>query len=176
MIFSQILSKILSFGEAIHHKLHPKATYWSAFLSGFSFLILISSLLCSCSTSRRIQMQVAEHIQKDTIYLSTEKYDSIYISHDRIEKDTLILSPYKGEQEGVLIKETNVEYRYKLLRDTIFVKQIDIQRDSIPYEVRIIETREVPRKLTWYDHTARATFWLLIGVILLWLYRRLHKR
>lgn len=172
MIFSQILSKILSFGEAIHQKLHPKATYWSAFLSGFSFLILISSLLCSCSSHKTLQTQVVETILHDTIYLSNVQYDSIYISHDRIEKDTLILSPYKGEQEGVLIKETNVEYRYKLLRDTIRISK----RDSIPYEVRIIETREVPRKLTWYDHTARATFWLLIGVILLWLYRRLHKR
>lgn len=94
------------------------------------FLFLVPILLCSCSTSRHIQMQVAEHISKDTIYLSNIQYDSIYVLQDKFtdrSKDT------------VLIKETSIEYRYKLLKDTVRI----VQRDSIPYEVRIFETKEV---------------------------------
>ena len=157
MIINQIFRKIL----------RSKATTLSRIiLPLFSavFLVWISALLLftSCSTSRHIQAQLVEKVSKDTIYLATEKYDSIYITQDRYidrSRDTLY------------IKESNTEYRYKLLRDTI--KEVRV--DSIPYEVRITETIEVPRKLTWYDHLTRASFWLLTGFTLLCLYRRFHK-
>ena len=91
-------------------------------------------------------MQVAEHIQKDTIYLSNIQYDSIYVLQDKYtdrSKDTL------------LIKETNIEFRYKLLKDTIRI----VQRDSIPYEVRITEVKEVNYIPPWIKPLA------LIGII-----------
>lgn len=123
---------------------------------------MIPILLCSCSTSRHVQMQVAERISKNTIYLSNIQYDSIDILQDKYtdrSKDTL------------LIKETNIEYRYKLLKDTVRI----ILRDSIPYEVCITETIEVPRKLTWYDHFSRAVLWLNIGFAIYWLIRLIRK-
>lgn len=91
-------------------------------------------------------MQVAEHIQKDTIYLSNIQYDSIYVLQDKYtnrSKDTL------------LIRETNIEFRYKFLRDTVRF----IQRDSIPYEVRITEVKEVKHIPPWIKSLA------LIGTI-----------
>lgn len=161
MIFVQISSLI----KAIPKIIVRKATNWSAFSLRFSFwifLLITSALLTGCGSPKHIQTQIVKEIQLDTMYLSTEKYDSIYITQDRYidrSRDTLY------------IKESNTEYRYKLLRDTI--KEVRV--DSIPYEVRITETFEVPRKLTWYDHLTRATFWLLIGFILLCLYRMFHK-
>ena len=56
-----------------------------------------------------------------------------------------------------------MEYRYKLLRDTVRI----VQRDSIPYEVTIVQTKEIKRPLTWYDHLSRAILWLNIGFVLL---------
>lgn len=53
------------------------------------------------------------------------------------------------------------EFRYKHLRDTIRI----IRRDSIPYEVTVIETKETPHPLTLYDKTCRACFWFLIGIL-----------
>lgn len=115
-------------------------------------LFLIPILLCSCSTTRHVQMQVAEHIQKDTIYLSNVQYDSIYVLHDKYtdrSKDTLF------------IKETNIEYRYKLLRDTVRI----VQRDSIPYEVRITEVKEVRKPPNTFDYLRYLSFGILLGII-----------
>lgn len=114
-------------------------------------LFLIPILLCSCSTSRHVQMQVAEHVHKDTVYQSNIQYDSIYVLQDKYtdrSKDTL------------LIKETNIEYRYKLLRDTIRF----VRCDSIPYEVRIIETKEVHKPPNTFDYLCYLSFGILLGI------------
>lgn len=106
-------------------------------------LFLIPILLCSCSTSRHVQMQVAEHVHKDTVYQSNIQYDSIYVLQDKYtdrSRDTLF------------IKETNTEYRYKLLKDTVRI----VQRDSIPYEVRIVEIKEVKYTPPWIQYLAWA--------------------
>lgn len=59
------------------------------------------------------------------------------------------------------IKDVSVEYRYKLLKDTIRV----VERDSIPYQVTVTEVKEITRPLTLYDKTCRACFWFLIGIL-----------
>lgn len=102
-------------------------------------LYVIPILLCSCSASRHVQMQVAEHVLKDTIYLSNIQYDSIYVLQDKYidrSRDTLY------------IKDKSIEYRYKLLIDTIRI----VQHDSIPYEVRIVETKQVKYTSTWIKY------------------------
>lgn len=115
-------------------------------------LFLIPILLCSCSTTRHIQMQVAEHIQKDTVYLCNIQYDSIYVLQDK----------YTDRSRDTLhIKETNIEYRYKLLRDTIRI----VKRDSIPYEVRITEVKKVryiPLWCKWPSMTGAIALLLLV--------------
>lgn len=96
-------------------------------------------------------MQVAEHVHKDTVYQSNIQYDSIYVLQDKYtdrSKDTL------------LIKETNIEYRYKLLRDTIRF----VRCDSIPYEVRIIETKEVHKPPNTFDYLCYLSFGILLGI------------
>lgn len=106
-------------------------------------------------------MQVAEHIQKDTVYLCNIQYDSIYVLQDKYtdrSKDTL------------LIKETNIEYRYKLLKDTVCI----VQRDSIPYEVRITEVKEVRYTPPWIQYLAWAgglSIFLLICCVI-WKFAR----
>lgn len=105
---------------------------------------------CSCATSRIPNH--ASRIEIDTLYLSNIQYDSIYIMKDKLtdrSKDT------------IYIKDVSVEYRYRLLRDTIKV----VHRDSIPYQVTVIETKEITRPITWFDHLTRATFWLLCGAL-----------
>ena len=115
-----------------------------------SILILVAStLIAGCSTSRQVT-QVAEHVQRDTLYLSNIQYDSIYISqehHTDYRKDTL------------LIREVATEYRYKLIRDTVRM----VERDSIPYQVTVTEVKEILRPMTWFDHLTRACFWFIVG-------------
>ena len=66
-------------------------------------------------------------------------YDSIYIYRDRYmdrSKDTIYL------------KETEIEYRYQFLCDTVRI----IQCDSIPYEVMVTEIKEV-KYIPWWNKT-----------------------
>jgi len=127
----------------------------------FLTLILSALVLIGCGTTRTAT-QLVHDIRTDTIYLNSQQYDSIYIYQDRLldrSKDT------------VYLKDISIEYRYKLLRDTVKV----IQRDSIPYEVTIVETKEITRPLTWFDKTCRACFFLLLGFLAYYIYRLLRK-
>ena len=147
-------------------------------LIGFlSFTLLVC---CSCG-STKVVTQTVEHVRKDTEYLSNIQYDSIYVYQDHISEHHLGTLPpvnSKGEHlntpmrtDTLYIKDKSIEYRYKLLRDTIRV----VQRDSIPYEVTITEVKEITRPLTWYDHLTRLTFWFVIGFLLSVLIRELRK-
>lgn len=124
--------------------------------------ILTITLLvcCSCGSTKGIYgehgrpTQLVEHVQKDTIYLSNIQYDSIYIFQDKFtdrSKDTLY------------IKDKSIEYRYKLLKDTVRV----VQRDSIPYEVNITEIKEIKRPLTWFDQLCRISFGICLSGFLI---------
>lgn len=84
-----------------------------------------------------------------------------------LEKDILI--PIRTDT--LYIKDMSIEYRYKLLKDTIRV----VERDSIPYEVTITQVKEITRPLTWYDHLSRAILWLNIGFVLLLIIRLFNR-
>lgn len=138
MIFNQILNKIL----------RSKATTLSRnFLPLFSagFIVwILALLLTSCSTIRRVQTVPIETIKEitrtDTIYSNTLHFDSTYVSHDLLidrSKDT------------ILIKETNTLVKYQIFRDTIERIKLEVRHDSIPYEVRIIETKQVKYIPPW---------------------------
>lgn len=73
--------------------------------------------------------------------------------------------------DTLYIKDVSIEYRYKMLRDTIYKTQVD----SIPYKVTITEVKEIHRPLTWYDHFSRAVLWLNIGFGIYWLIRLIRK-
>lgn len=120
--------------------------------------LVVACTLIGCATPAKVS-QLVKDVRIDTVYLSNVQYDSIYIMKDKLtdrSKDT------------IYIKDVSVEYRYKLLRDTVRV----ILRDSIPYEVTVIETKEITRPLTWFDHLTRLCFWVLLGSLLTWIYIR----
>ena len=72
----------------------------------------------------------------------------------------------------ITITKTKTEYRFRLLRDTIRIAKVD----SIPYEVKIVETVEVEHPPSLYDRICKATFWLIIGFIILYIYLKLITR
>ena len=151
-----------------------------------AFIILFTLLVCcSCGSTKVIPTIPVETVKEvylhDTLVVRDIQFDSIYIyqSHDRDfhpALETLELgselarlstngSARTLKPDTVFVKDVSVEYRYQMLRDTIERVKIETIRDSIPYEVKIIETKEVPRPLTWFDHLTRACFRVLIGVI-----------
>ena len=91
--------------------------------------------LMGCGSAH--QTQLVHQVERDSLYHQNIRYDSIYIYHNRYmdrSKDTIYL------------RETEIEYRYQLLRDTIRI----VQRDSIPYEVMVTEIKEV-KYIPWWS-------------------------
>jgi len=103
-------------------------------LTRFAIILMLLTSICSCRTVKTIPVETSrEVILTDTLYINSVQVDSIYISHDVLTDCS---------HDTILIKEVSTEYRYKLLRDTIYRTQLEIQRDSIPYEVRVVETTQ----------------------------------
>lgn len=115
------------------------------------FAILTVLTVYSCATPSHTT-QLVRGIQRDTIYISNVRRDSAYLNHERF---------VDRSSDTVYIKDVSVEYKYRLLHDTVRI----VQKDSIPYEVIVVKTKEISRPLTWYDHLTRAIFWLLCGVL-----------
>lgn len=120
-------------------------------------LALLSALvLTGCATRR--QLQVVDRITHDTLYQSNVHYDSIYVSQDKY---------IDRSRDTVYLRDVSVEYRYRLLRDTIY----KVQHDSIPYQVTVTEVKEITRPLSLFDHLTHFTFWLVFGALLLLIIR-----
>ena len=120
------------------------------------FIALLSALvLTGCAIHR--PLQVAEHVTRDTVYINKLHYDSIYIDH---------WQKIYQQSDTIYLDRTKYEYRYRLLRDTIYKTQID----SIPYEVHIETIREVPRRRNILDYISYACLGLVIGCVLTRLY------
>ena len=111
--------------------------------------LLFCTLLAGCGTPRKLP--VVERIQRDTVYLHQVQYDSIYVSQERYvdrSRDTLY------------VQERSVEYRYRLLRDTLRIHQVD----SVPVIREVEVVREVART-PWYAKLLAA-----VGLVVVFLF------
>ena len=116
-------------------------------------LSLLSALLLTGCATRR-QLHVVDRITHDTLYQSNVHYDSIYVSQDKYidrSRDTL------------LIKDKTVEYRYRLLRDTVYKTHID----SIPFIHEVEVIREVQRDRNWIDYLCYTITVVISGLLLI---------
>ena len=96
--------------------------------------LLFCTLLTGCGTPR--ELPVVERVTRDTVYLHQVQYDSVFVSQERYvdrSRDTLY------------VQERSVEYRYRLLRDTLRIHQVD--SIQVIREVEVV--REVERT-PWY--------------------------
>lgn len=125
----------------------------------YCILMLAFLTVYSCAAPQHAT-QLVHHIRADTVYMRDVQYDSIYIYKDRVTDRST---------DTLYVRDVSIEYRYRLLRDTIRL----VQHDSIPYEVTVTETREIVRPLTWFDHLTRACFWIFVGAIIVWLVKLL---
>ena len=99
------------------------------------FILLVACTLIGCATSKQAT-QVVVGSAHDTVYFNKVLYDSIYIDswHHTYQK-----------ADTVVVEKTKLEYRYKLLRDTVFRARID----SVPVIREVEVVREV-RRVPWY--------------------------
>lgn len=125
-------------------------------------LIFVGFTMTSCGGHKYI-VQVKERTLHDTIFTSNKQYDSVYVNHD-------VMRGYL--HDTLLIRERDVEFRYKLLRDTVFRGNEAVCRDSIPYEVVVKEVKEVPRKRNALDYLC---YIFTIGALGYGIYRLIRK-
>lgn len=99
--------------------------------------IVIVIVLQGCSTPR--MATVVRETTHDTLYLSNIQYDSVYVFQDHLTDRS---------RDTIYIRDVQYEYKYKLLRDTVYKVQID----SIPVirEVEVIKTEKyIPDIYKW---------------------------
>ncbi len=120
------------------------------------FIVLSASLLVAgCGTHRTAVTTVpVETVVRDTVRLSSMRYDSIFVSNG-VYTDR--------SRDTVLVRERTIEHRYRVLRDTVRL----VRRDSVPYEVRVTEYRDVPRRRSLFDYVAYAVLVLVAVWVLL---------
>lgn len=131
-----------------------------------NYLLFILSLVTFCTfigcRSAKQAAQLVREVRTDTLYLSSLQYDSIYIFQERTSDYHMNpLNPLKpSETDTVFIKDVSVEYRYRLLRDTVYQTRVD----SIPVIREVEVVREV-RHIPWY---AKLLSWIgALALILL---------
>ena len=110
-------------------------------------LLVVACTLVGCATSRPAT-QVVEASLRDTVYVNKVLYDSVYI-------DNWYYTYHKADT--VVVEKSKLEYRYKVMRDTVFRARID----SVPVIREVEVVREV-RHVPWY-----AKVLSLLGVLLL---------
>ena len=101
----------------------------------FCFLFVVACTLFGCATSRPTS-QVVEASLRDTVYVNKVLYDSVYI-------DNWYYTYHKADT--VVVEKSKLEYRYKVMRDTVFRARID----SVPVIREVEVVREV-RHLPWH--------------------------
>lgn len=101
------------------------------------YVFVLVFVLAGCATTR--QVQVVERVSRDTLFLNHIQYDSIYVDNWQLTDRT---------KDTIYLEKSHIEYRYKLLRDTVRIVQID----SIPVikTVEVVKTeRYVPGIYKW---------------------------
>ena len=128
-------------------KVHPEPVEGKRYPLPVLFLVFVSALLTGCGTMK--QVQVVERVQKDTLYLNHIQYDSIFVENQtfRDYRPSLQVGD-GGRPDTVYLEKSHIEYKYKLLRDTVRVVQID----SIPVikTVEVVKTEKyIPKVYKW---------------------------
>ena len=96
---------------------HPESETVFSKLLFLLFLVLLLLLLSSCkTTSNTTAIGPVHSATHDTLWLSRVKYDSIYIDRwQRIER----------KADTVFYDRVKTEFRYRLLRDTVYKTRTD---------------------------------------------------
>lgn len=95
---------------------HPESETVFCKLLFLLFFVLLLLLLSSCKTTSTSAIVPVHSATHDTLWLSKLKYDSVYIDRwQRIEH----------KADTVFCDRTKTEFRYRLLRDTVYKTRTD---------------------------------------------------
>ena len=111
--------------------------------------LLFCTLLAGCGTQRKLP--VVERVMRDTVQVTNVKQDSVLVYRDRY---------VDRSHDTLYVQERSVEHRYRLLRDTLRIHQVD----SVPVIREVEVVREVART-PWYAKLLAA-----VGLVVVFLF------
>lgn len=114
-------------------------------------IVIVGLTLIGCGSTKQVTQLVTD-IRKDMVYINAFQQDSVYIYENKL---------IDRSRDTIYVRDKSIEFRYRKLTDTIRI----VQRDSIPYEVRITEVKEVSRRRNLFDYVSYVCFGFVFGII-----------
>lgn len=139
-----------------------------------AFLIIMTAALCSCSR------KVVGRIETDTVYVTSVRYDSIYIEREKVVVDSVVIRDSiivtKDEQGGVTALEKYHSRDSSVERETTKLEANVARTDTLYVEKSNTEKVYVPPE----NNLLMIKIGILIGfiasMVLCWLFLKLTKR
>ena len=129
-------------------------------------LLLAASLMAACHSARVVPSASSRLVACDTVESHGLRYDSVFVLHDVRQDyrraampDTVLC---QMAPDTVYLRDTRVEYRLRLVRDTLR----EVRTDTVVSEVT---SPPAPYRVPWYDRVARTiavAFFIALALVL----------
>ena len=105
----------------------------------FFVYLLLGMLVCSCTTTKTVTKEVpvtVEKVNRDTLLQTRWRVDTV------MERDSIVVTQWGTDR-------WRTKYVLRVRTDTIFKSRVDTVPKLVP--VKIETTKEVPRRLRWWQ-------------------------
>lgn len=123
------------------------------------FGILTALVTIGCCGHKQIA-DFAKEVRSDSFYNNSYKHDSVYVGHERM---------VERKHDTVFIEDVTVEYRYRVVCDTVRI----VKCDTIPFEHKIEVVKKEPYVPTMYKISFIVLSIIVVSLILYYLWRKL---
>ena len=123
------------------------------------FGILTALVTIGCCGHKQIA-DFAKEVSTDTFCNNNFKHDSVYVGHERM---------VDSRHDTVFITDLTIEYRYKVVCDTVRI----VKCDTIPFEHKIEVVKKEPYVPTMYKISFIVLSIIVVSLILYYLWRKL---
>ena len=123
------------------------------------FGILTALVTIGCCGHKQIA-DFAKEVRSDSFYNNSYKHDSVYVGHERM---------VERKHDTVFIEDVTVEYRYRVVCDTVRI----VKCDTIPFVQKVEVTKKEPYVPMLYKVSTVLLSIIIISIILYLIWRRL---
>ena len=123
------------------------------------FGILTALVTIGCCGHKQIA-DFAKEVRSDTFRNDRFKHDSVFVGHERM---------VERKHDTVFITDLTIEYRYKVVCDTVRI----VKCDTIPFVQKVEVTKKEPYVPMLYKVSTVLLSIIIISIILYLIWRRL---
>ena len=121
--------------------------------------ILTALIMIGCCTQKKVT-EVIREVRNDTFCNNNYKHDSVYVGHERM---------VDSRHDTVFITDLTIEYRYKVVCDTVRI----VKCDTIPFVQKVEVTKKEPYVPMLYKLSTVVLSIIIISIILYLIWRKL---